>query len=72
LDYLTVWKRTRYVHINEHDFSSEDVTCNPALHADYDSEEQHGEESIPSYWADIPVEERVPDFAAQKYVHLLE
>lgn len=72
MDYLTVWKRTRYVDINEHDFSAEDVTSNPALHADYDADDHHGEDSIPAYWADIPLDERVPDFAAQKFAHLLE
>lgn len=60
-DYLSVWKRTEFVDINEEDYSR-------SISA---SEGNESEEAVADTWADIPAEEQIVDFAAPAFQHLL-
>jgi hypothetical protein len=80
-DYITVWKRTRYVELNEEDYSAipdfkypeinvaED--CQPDVLDDDGASSSSSASIRRSIWADIPAEERIPDFAASAFAHLL-
>ena len=61
-DYLSVWKRTEFVDIDEEDYSRSKSV----------SEGNESEEPVADTWADIPNEERIVDFAAPAFRHLLK
>lgn len=65
-DYLSVWKRTEYVDIDEEDYSRSLSFLNPRSEDD----EENAEEGA-DCWADIPEDEQITDFAAPAFQKLL-
>ena len=64
-DYLTVWKRTEFVDIDEEQGYSRTLSFLNPRSPDGD------EDGEVDCWADIPEEERVTEFAAPAYEQLL-